>query len=246
MTLDRASSAPADTWLPELASLFTDLGDGSTVTRPRADVLRMITERGLLVIDGAEHASVSISSPGGFETVASTSDLPPRVDAIQHELRSGPGIDAAAEQRTLQADDLRADARWPVFGRRAAESTGVLSMLSLCMVSEDDGHRTGLNFYASTPNAFTDQSRLIGLILAAHGALTLTRLHQRERIENLTRALASNRNIGTAVGIVMAMHKLTQPQAFDLLRVASQHSHRKLADVAADVVETGTLELPRR
>jgi hypothetical protein len=246
MTLDRASSAQAATWLPELAGLLTELGDDSAATRPRDDALRMITERGMLVIDRAEHASISISSRGRFETVASTSDLPSQVDAIQYELHSGPGIDAAAEQTVLRADDRRADARWPVFGPRAAETTGVLSMLSLSMLSEDDDHRTGLNFYSSTPNAFTDQSRLIGLILAAHGALTLTRLHQRDRIENLTRALASNRNIGTAVGIVMASHKLTQAQAFDLLRVASQHGHRKLADVATEIVETGTLELPQR
>jgi AmiR/NasT family two-component response regulator len=41
----------------------------------------------------------------------------------------------------------------------------------------------------------------------------------------------------------MAMNKITKDQAFDALRVASQHSHRKLRDVAQDVIDTGTLDL---
>jgi AmiR/NasT family two-component response regulator len=37
---------------------------------------------------------------------------------------------------------------------------------------------------------------------------------------------------------------MSQDEAFDLLRWASQHLNRKLRDVAADVIETG--ELPGR
>jgi AmiR/NasT family two-component response regulator len=43
----------------------------------------------------------------------------------------------------------------------------------------------------------------------------------------------------------MSRYKVTESQAFDLLRMASQHRHRKLVDVALDVTETGTLDLPR-
>ena len=39
----------------------------------------------------------------------------------------------------------------------------------------------------------------------------------------------------------MGLHKITQAQAFDLLRAVSQHSNRKLRDIALDVVETGWL-----
>jgi AmiR/NasT family two-component response regulator len=42
----------------------------------------------------------------------------------------------------------------------------------------------------------------------------------------------------------MSRHQLTQSQAFDLLRMASQHTHRKLRDIASDVVETGMLDFP--
>lgn len=39
----------------------------------------------------------------------------------------------------------------------------------------------------------------------------------------------------------MATHKITDTQAFDLLRGISQHRHLKLRDIAAEVVLTGEL-----
>jgi hypothetical protein len=43
----------------------------------------------------------------------------------------------------------------------------------------------------------------------------------------------------------MTRYGLTRDQAFDLLRIASQHRNRKLSDIATEVAETGALELPR-
>lgn len=63
----------------------------------------------------------------------------------------------------------------------------------------------------------------------------------RERLANLEFALVSARRIGAATGILMASEKVTVDQAFERLRVASQRTHRKLRDVADDVLFTGTL-----
>ena len=63
----------------------------------------------------------------------------------------------------------------------------------------------------------------------------------RAQIEHLNRALESNRRIGMAIGIVMARHGLTPDEAFGALRMASQRSHRKLRDIAEDVVFTGEI-----
>lgn len=67
---------------------------------------------------------------------------------------------------------------------------------------------------------------------------------ERDKAANLQVALVSNREIAQAIGILMSAHKLTSQQGFDLLRTASQHTHRKLRDVAAEVCDTGMLELP--
>lgn len=85
---------------------------------------------------------------------------------------------------------------------------------------------------------------LIGQLLVERATAVVQRQRLLAKNEHLQRALASNREIGAAMGILMIEHKLTGDQAFDLLRRVSQHSHRKLAILAAEVAQTGTLELP--
>ncbi|MCW2495704.1 ANTAR domain-containing protein [Jatrophihabitans sp.] len=69
---------------------------------------------------------------------------------------------------------------------------------------------------------------------------------ERQRSEihaaNLEAALASNRQIGTAIGILMAHRRITEDGAFELLREVSQRQHRKLRAVADDVILTGTIQ----
>jgi AmiR/NasT family two-component response regulator len=62
---------------------------------------------------------------------------------------------------------------------------------------------------------------------------------QQAEIANLKLALSSSRRIGAAMGIVMAKHKLTFDQAFDLLRLRSQHEHRKVRDIAEEILLSG-------
>lgn len=66
----------------------------------------------------------------------------------------------------------------------------------------------------------------------------------RDMAANLNLALASSREIGQAIGILMSSRKVTSQQGFDLLRMASQRTHRKLHKVATEVCETGMIELP--
>ena len=63
----------------------------------------------------------------------------------------------------------------------------------------------------------------------------------RGKIIGLEAALVTCRRIGVAIGILMAAQKLPEDAAFNLLHEASQASHRKLRDIADDVVFTGTL-----
>jgi hypothetical protein len=95
-----------------------------------------------------------------------------------------------------------------------------------------------------------DADSVIAQLVTEHVAALITRERlagalQREsgRATHLGEALDSNRQIGQAVGILMASHKLTHEQAFDLLRGVSQHTHRKLRDVADGVNHTGALDL---
>jgi hypothetical protein len=63
-----------------------------------------------------------------------------------------------------------------------------------------------------------------------------------DQAANLQVALLTSRQIGAAIGILMAAHRVTEDAAFGMLRRASQGSHRKLRDVAEDVIDTGWLD----
>ncbi|CCG02632.1 ANTAR domain-containing protein [Blastococcus saxobsidens] len=61
------------------------------------------------------------------------------------------------------------------------------------------------------------------------------------RVTQLEQAVLSNRRIGMAIGILMASLKITEDQAFDLLRTASSRRNEKLRDIAEEVLLTGEL-----
>ena len=63
-------------------------------------------------------------------------------------------------------------------------------------------------------------------------------------VGQLRQALQTNRTIGTAAGIVMARYELDPQQAFQVLVRTSQQNNRKLHEIAAEVVRTGSLPGP--
>jgi hypothetical protein len=102
-------------------------------------------------------------------------------------------------------------------------------------------NRAALNLYATRPGAFTEQSTATGSMFAAYASMAMIAAARNDTANHLTRALESNREIGVAMGILMANGKLTSQQAFDQLRTASQNLNRKLHAIAAEVAATGTL-----
>jgi hypothetical protein len=235
--------------LSELSGVFSEIGAQLVAQDHPEGVLQLLTEQAVHRVPGAEYAGITLGREGQqFATVAATDEVVQRTDAIQYELGTGPCIDAVLEQGTFKAADLRSDPRWPEFGRRAIELTGIRSMLSMRLFLEADrGLIAGMNIYSRAPKAFDETSETIALLLATHGALAVARANAQEKARNLLNALQTSREIGIALGIVMAVHKVPREQAFDLLRVVSQHTHRKISDVAAEVASTGALpQVPLR
>jgi hypothetical protein len=229
--------------LPELADSFAKVAKALVAAQDLQAAFATISTLGLETVDGAEHAGITVLKRGQFDTRAATSDLPLRVDAIQYQLNSGPCVDAILDESLYRTGDLAVDPRWPDFGARAVAETGVRSMLAFRLFTEEDEVTAALNLYSTQRDAFTEGAAFSGLVLATHGALALTAARRQDRITTLQQAVESNREIGVAIGVLMATHLLTQQQAFDLLRMTSQRKHRKLRDIAALVAETGTLDL---
>lgn len=59
-----------------------------------------------------------------------------------------------------------------------------------------------------------------------------------EKCAQLEEALESRTTIGTAIGLLMERERIDQDEAFGMLRTASQHTNRKLRDIAADLVSS--------
>jgi hypothetical protein len=194
-------------------------------------------------VPGAEHASVTVVDGDRLpRTTAQTDQLPYDWDQLQYENGQGPCLEAIAANGVVLANDLRTDTRWPRFTHAIVDATPARSMLSFRLFLTEQ-NRAALNMYDTRPGVFTDQSVATGSMFAAYSSMALLAAARQDRNNHLTRALESNREIGVAMGILMASGKLTEQHAFDQLRRASSHLNRKLADIAADVSRTG--ELPR-
>jgi hypothetical protein len=236
----------------QLVGEFSAVGGRLSSYTDIDEVLTDLSHACVRLVPHAEHAAASRRARPGFVTVGATSDVPPRVDRIQYELGHGPCVDAILAERLFNAGDLRTDPRWPEFGRRAAEETGILSMLSFRLFFEEADSAdllAALNLYATKPEAFDEVDETMLGLVATHGAFAISAAQQRRRADGVTAALQSNRDIGAALGVLMARLLVTREQAFDLMRIASQRSNRKLREIATDVLETGTLALleqPRR
>jgi GAF domain-containing protein len=229
--------------LSELSDLFAEIGAELSVDDAADLVLRRLTDLAVRRVPGAEFAGITVGRAGmRFQTVAATDDIVFQTDAIQYALSTGPCVDAIVDNTRYNAPDLRSDARWPEFGKRAVEQTGIVSMLSLRLYFETDrGLIAGMNMYSRTPDSFNASSETVALLLATHGALAAARADAQEKARNLLIALENSREIGIAMGVIMATQKVTRDQAFDLLRIASQHTHRKLSELAGAVADTGVL-----
>jgi hypothetical protein len=214
-------------------AMAEDQPDGIRVPR--------VTAFAMAAMPGAEHASISVSERNKPpETIAATGELPLEVDRIQYDTGEGPSVEALIQSDLAFADDLETDTQWPKFAPRAVETAGVRSILSYRLYLTTD-RRGALNFYAGKPQAFDQLAMGVGALFAAYASLTLLNEIHRDKAMHLERALESSREIGCAMGILMARELCTQDQAFDMLRNASQHTHRKLRDVADQVRETGAL-----
>lgn len=74
-----------------------------------------------------------------------------------------------------------------------------------------------------------------GAVLAAHVAAAIL---AGRRAEQMQAALASRDRIGQAKGIIMERYGVDDVRAFEMLRLISQESQTKLADLARRVIDT--------
>lgn len=200
-----------------------------------ADTMDLAVKLAVDVVPGAEDAGISlVRARHVVETPAYTSERGLEVDRIQYELGEGPCLSAIWGDEVVSSRDLAEETRWPGFGRRAAEETGIRSMLCLRMFTSDN-LMGSLNFYSGRPNAFDGDDVDAGVAFAAHAAIAVL-VAQNEEHKDL--ALDSRTLIGQATGMVMERYELDAVRAFAVLKRLSQHTNIKLHEIAAELVRT--------
>ncbi|GHD88521.1 GAF and ANTAR domain-containing protein [Streptomyces naganishii] len=201
------------------------------------DTLDEIASAPVELVDGCEAAGILAVRKGRAVTLSARGDVVAESDRLQGELGEGPCFDAARRvngDRMFRIADLRQpQPDWPKYAP-AARDLGIGSMMGFLLYA--DGQDFGaLNFYSSRPGAFTRDSETAGWLLASHAAVALA---SARTVDQLEHALETRHAIGEAMGILRERHRLSEDDAFAVLRRISQHHNVKLRDVAQNIRTT--------
>ena len=204
------------------------------------ETLDEIVAHAVRLVDGCEEAGILVvQGRGDVHTLAASSDLVRTSDRKQGEVGEGPCFDAARRmQEVYRIADMTpaAEERWPRYAPEARK-LGIGSMMGFLLFTEE-GDLGALDMYSSRAHAFSDTSEHVGWLLAPHAAVAFSSARTHAQ---LTEAVASRHDIGAALGIVMERYKVSEEEAFSVLRKSSQDNNTKLRDLARTVAETGEL-----
>jgi GAF domain-containing protein len=206
----------------------------------RGRVLRRVVEHAVSLVPGCTAAGLTVSGRGDSLDVEVTGDDVARCHAVQFQPDgSGPAQEVLRFGEPRRADDLGVEDRWPSF-TAVAQELGFASCLAL-PVGFDTSASSALNLYSDRPHTFRGTTFDLALLFAAQGGVALANAdlyaQARRLVEHLHRSLATRSVIERAKGLLMGRHRLTSEDAFALLRRRSQSEHRKLRDVATELLE---------
>lgn len=223
----------------EASDAFAQLSTIVLGEEPLEAILERLVHIARQVLPITVEASITLLSRDDATTVASTDEVAVTLDERQYDDERGPCLDAAAAGERIRITDMRSEPRWPRFAAAAANA-GVLSSLSMPLPIQRNV--TGaLNFYASSVDAFSEETIELAEMFAAHAAVAVANAHLYETTaalaEQMKEAMANRAVIEQAKGIVMRDRGCTADEAFDALALLSQQSHTKLREVAQQLVD---------
>ncbi|MFE6397730.1 ANTAR domain-containing response regulator [Streptomyces alboflavus] len=212
--------------------------DGPESTLP-ARRLSELAEQALRCTTECCGAGVTVTEGGQVHPAAVTH--PDLSGLVSAQLRSGDGPIPAAQERgaPVDAGDLLHDDRWPEY-RALALDSGVRASVTLPF--RRSGLTLTLTLFSFRPGTLDDAGcgpaqalgdlAAAGLVRDRHYRAALTEL------DHLGEALRTRPVVDQACGIIMHIVTCDADRAFTLLRRVSQQSNRKLAEVAAALVQT--------
>jgi transcriptional regulator with GAF, ATPase, and Fis domain len=218
-----------------LATMARDLLSQPTVE----ETIERVVAHAVDLVDGCEAAGILVVRDGEVHTLAATHALARESDRVQGELGEGPCLNATIdEEQVFRIADMAAAAdRWPRYAPAACE-LGIGSAMGFLLFTDEE-NLGALNLYSSRPRAFGTRTEHVGWLLAAHASVAIASARTDAQLRE---AIGTRQDVGEAVGIIRERHKVTEVQAFDLLRAESQSRNVKVREVARRVITTGGLE----
>jgi hypothetical protein len=203
---------------------------------PREDALQTLVASAASNIPGVDLVSITVHHHDhSMSTEASTDPLAEQADALQYEFREGPCYAAVTEGRFVLINDLAAAAEFPRYAPKAA-ALGLGTQAAVQLFHK--GERAALNMYAHRSGAFDPSTvQLADLFANQGGAL----LGYAEQVEQLSAALHTRTDIGTAVGILMERYGIDREPAFAFLTRSSQNRNVKVRVLAQQIID-GTFQ----
>jgi hypothetical protein len=206
-------------------------------------VLDAVCDVAVDLIPGADHVCIStLTRDNRLQSRAASDDVARTMDQLESEAQQGPCLDSIEGDSVQRDEDIAERSTWPALAELTLRRTPVRGMIGY-RLQDGLGGRSALNVFSDTPGALTEQSVEVGALLAAFASVALLAAERREDAENLRRGLESNREIGKAVGLLMATYGVDAEEAFAILRRASSRTNTKLSDIAERVTaDRGLLE----
>ena len=208
------------------------------------ELLAEVASFAVRAIPGADGAGVTLlrlDQPDNIvAALASSAPFVAEIDEIQYvTVREGPCITAALERRTVRSGSLGGEKMWPRFGPRVGR-LGVHSALSLPLLLPDQVVGA-INVYAHGKDIFDEHAAELGELFAKPAAVAVHNAQILADALSLTvqlqAALATRPVIDQAIGLIRGRTGRSVEDAFTHLRAISQAEHRKLADVAQQMVD---------
>lgn len=224
---------------PNPRPAFTEMTMIMLGPQPLSETLCRIAELARQTIPGVAEASVTLMQEGAACTLGFTGPLAAHLDERQYDAGSGPCMDAARSGGTVAVADMASSGVYPDFGR-VAHHHGITRSLSVGMPVER--HVVGaLNLYGRDGGTFDDRTGDLATTFASYAAVAVANAGADAGTAGLAislqRAQDSRDVIDRAKGVLMREHHCSVAAAFAELVDRSLTLHRKLRDIAQDIVD---------
>jgi GAF domain-containing protein len=225
---------PAD----EVRRCLRELGDLRYAAGNLDDALRRIVNatHELFAVDGA--GLMLVDPDQLLRNVAVSDSRVHHLEDLQIEHGEGPCVDAFEVKELVEAADLAAERRWPLFAPAAVER-GLRAVLASPIPYNQHAIGVVVVFSAEVrPWAVEGELALMSFtdLAALCIANTMASEERGEIAEQLQRALDARVVIEQAKGALVARDGVSEREAFERMRRQARQERRRVVDVATEVM----------